>query len=67
MRRARTFILSDVPVPSFSQLTGIVVTAIVVLGCHADTMVSVILGLMAGGAATFFVSLAKEKAKARKP
>lgn len=47
--------------PKFAQVTGMVVTAIVVLGSDTDVLLAVPLGMLAGALATFFVSLAEEK------
>lgn len=41
-----------------AQLTGIVVTAIIVFGTDLDVAYAMPLGIMAGAIATFFVSLA---------
>jgi len=51
---------------SIGQWTGILVTAIVVLGCDMDVVYAVPLGVMAGALASFFVTLADlEPAKSR--
>ena len=49
------------------QWTGIVVTTIIVLGCDMDVLYAVPLGIFAGALATYFVTLAelREKAKAK--
>ena len=47
------------------QWTGLAVTAIIVLGCDMDVMYAMPLGIMAGALATFFVSLADEREKAK--
>jgi len=54
--------------PKVAQLTGIIVTAIVVFGTDVDVFVAVPLGIFAGALATFFVALAeqRETAKVRK-
>jgi hypothetical protein len=44
--------------PKMAQLTGMVVTAIVVLGTDVDVLMAVPLGILAGGLATFFMALA---------
>ncbi len=53
-----------------AQLTGIVVTSIVVFGTDMDTIYAMPLGIMAGALAMFFVALAEynqpAKANARK-
>jgi hypothetical protein len=48
--------------PKFAQITGMVVTAIVVLGTDTDVLLAVPLGLLAGALATFFVSLSEKPA-----
>jgi hypothetical protein len=47
--------------PKFAQLTGMVVTAIVVFGTDVDVLMAVPLGILAGGLATFFSSLAERR------
>ncbi len=47
-----------------AQVTGLIVTTIVVLGCDMDVVYAIPLGLMAGAMATFFVALSGERAKA---
>lgn len=47
--------------PKFAQVTGMVVTAIVVFGSDTDILLAVPLGILAGGLATFFVSLSEQK------
>ena len=47
--------------PKFAQLTGMVVTAIVVLGTDADVLMAIPLGILAGALATFFAALPQEK------
>ena len=42
-----------------AQLTGIVVTSIVVFGTDMDTLYAMPLGIMAGALAMFFVALAE--------
>ena len=44
-------------VPKFAQITGMIVTSIVVFGTDTDVLMAVPLGILAGGLATFFVSL----------
>jgi hypothetical protein len=46
---------------SVAQLTGVLVTAIVTFGTDLDLTYAMILGVFAGGLATFFVSLAEAK------
>ncbi len=54
--------------PKVAQLTGMVVTAIVVFGTDTDVLTAVPLGILAGAMAMFFMSLAqqREAAKIRK-
>ena len=40
-----------------AQITGIVVTAIIVMGTDMDVFYAMPLGILAGGLATFFVAL----------
>lgn len=51
--------------PKFAQVTGAIVTAIVVLGTDTDVLLAVPLGILTGALATFFVSLSQEKEAAR--
>lgn len=44
-----------------AQVTGVIVTAIVVLGTDADVMFAVPLGVFAGALATFFASMAEAR------
>ena len=46
------------------QITGLIVTTIVVLGCDMDVVYAVPLGMMAGALATFFATLAETRMKA---
>lgn len=46
-------------VPKFAQITGMIVTSIVVFGTDTDILLAVPLGILAGGMATFFVSLSE--------
>ncbi len=50
--------------PKFAQITGMIVTSIVVFGTDTDILIAIPLGILAGGLATFFVSLSEAKAKA---
>ena len=50
-----------------AQWTGLLVTAIVVLGCDMDVVYAMPLGVFAGALATFFVGLGEEYEKAREP
>jgi hypothetical protein len=50
--------------PKFAQITGMIVTSIVVLGTDTDILLAIPLGILAGGLAVFFVSLSEEKQKA---
>jgi len=47
--------------PKFAQVTGMIVTTIVVFGTDADVLLAIPLGILAGALATFFVSLSEEK------
>jgi hypothetical protein len=47
--------------PKFAQITGMVVTAIVVFGTDTDVLLAVPLGILAGGLAIFFVALSEQK------
>jgi hypothetical protein len=47
--------------PKFAQITGVIVTSIVVLGTDMDVLLAIPLGILAGGLATFFVSLSETK------
>ena len=47
--------------PKFAQITGLIVTTIVVFGTDADVLLAVPLGILAGGLATFFVALSEHK------
>jgi hypothetical protein len=46
-------------VPKFAQITGMIVTSIVVFGTDTDVLLAIPLGILAGGLATFFVSLSE--------
>ncbi len=48
-----------------AQWTGILVTTIVVLGCDADVIYAMPLGIMSGALATIFVALSEARAKAK--
>jgi hypothetical protein len=48
-------------VPKFAQITGMIVTSIVVFGTDTDILLAVPLGILAGGMATFFVSLSETR------
>ena len=47
-----------------AQLTGMIVTAIVVFGSDTDVLTAIPFGILAGALATFFVALSDYKAKA---
>jgi hypothetical protein len=49
--------------PKMAQLTGMMVTAIVVFGTDMDVLTAVPLGVLAGALAMFFVALAEGRAK----
>lgn len=51
---------------SIGQLTGIAVTAIIVLGSDLDVAYAMPLGIMAGALATFFVTLAEARLSPKK-
>jgi hypothetical protein len=44
--------------PKMAQLTGMIVTAIVVFGTDTDILIAIPLGILAGALATFFMALA---------
>ena len=46
-----------------AQITGVIVTAIIVFGTDTDVFYAMPLGIMAGALATFFVALADERGK----
>ncbi len=48
-----------------AQLTGMIVTAIVVFGTDADVLTAVPLGILAGALATFFVAMAENRVAAK--
>ena len=48
-----------------AQWTGLLVTAIIVLGCDADVIYAMPLGIMAGALATMFVALSEARVKAK--
>lgn len=47
--------------PKFAQITGVIVTSIVVLGSDTGLLLAVPLGILAGAMATFFASLPGRK------
>jgi len=51
--------------PKVAQLTGMVVTAIVVFGTDTDVLTAVPLGILAGAMALFFMSLAQQREAVR--
>jgi hypothetical protein len=51
--------------PKFAQITGMIVTSIVVFGTDTDILLAVPLGVLAGGLAMFFASLSEQKAAAK--
>jgi hypothetical protein len=51
--------------PKVAQLTGMIVTGIVVLGTDADVLVAVPVGVLAGALATFFVALSEKRLAAK--
>ena len=44
-----------------AQLTGVLVTAIIVFGCDMDVFTAMPLGILGGALATFFVSLGEAR------
>lgn len=58
--------LPNLAMPKFAQITGMIVTSIVVLGSDMDVLLAVPLGILAGGLATFFVSLSDYQAATKK-
>jgi len=57
MIRPNRLALPRLAMPKFAQITGMVVTSIVVFGTDTDVLLAVPMGLLAGSLATFFVSL----------
>jgi hypothetical protein len=53
-------------VPKFAQITGMIVTSIVVFGTDTDILLAIPLGILAGGLATFFVSLSESREAANR-
>ena len=53
--------------PKIAQLTGMVVTAIVVFGTDLDVYYAMPLGIFAGAIATLVVALADQRAARRQP
>ena len=49
-----------------AQLTGLIVTSIVVFGTDTDVLIAVPLGILAGGLATFFMALADRKTETKR-
>ncbi len=49
--------------PKFAQVTGLIVTSIVVFGTDTDVLMAVPLGILAGGLATFFAQLSENRAE----
>jgi len=47
-----------------AQWTGLMVTAIIVMGCDTDVVLAVPLSVFAGALAMFFTALAEHKEKA---
>lgn len=52
--------------PKFAQITGMVVTAIVVIGIDGDVLWAIPAGILAGAVATFFVSFGDHLEAAKK-
>ena len=51
--------------PKFAQVTGMIVTAIVVFGTDTDVLMAVPLGILAGALAVFFASLPPDPARVK--
>lgn len=49
-----------------AQLTGLIVTSIVVFGTDTDVLLAVPMGVLAGALAIFFMSLADSPVKAKR-
>jgi len=49
------------PLPRTAQVTGMIVTSIVVLGADTDILYAIPLGILAGAMATFFMALAERR------
>lgn len=64
MKTTRRLFLPKLAAPKFAQITGMIVTSIVVLGTDTDVLMAVPLGILAGALATFFVSFSEQKAAA---
>lgn len=47
--------------PKMAQLTGMIVTSIVVFGTDTDVLLAVPLGVLAGALATFFMAYADKQ------
>lgn len=47
--------------PKMAQLTGMIVTSIVVFGTDTDVLLAVPLGVLAGALAVFFMALADKQ------
>ena len=52
--------------PRFAQVTGMIVTTIVVFGTDTDVLMAVPLGILAGALATFFVALSDYRDSSKK-
>jgi hypothetical protein len=52
--------------PKFAQVTGMIVTSIVVFGADTDILLAIPMGILAGSLATFFVSLSEYKDAGRR-
>ena len=50
---------------NISQVTGMVVTTIIVMGADMDVFYALPLGIMAGTLASYFVAISEGRAKAR--
>jgi len=52
--------------PKFAQVTGMIVTSIVVFGTDTDVLLAIPMGILTGGLATFFFALSQQNEAARK-
>lgn len=57
MTQPKRWQLPKLAMPKFAQITGMVVTSIVVFGTDTDVLLAVPLGILAGALAAFFVAL----------
>jgi hypothetical protein len=64
--QSRKVALPKLAMPRFAQITGMIVTSIVVFGTDTDVLLAVPLGILAGGLATFFVAFSDYRDSAKK-